>query len=638
MTVRQFVAAVLALSLSACATLSPHEADRAAAIAASARHTTLDCERIDACAQPSPLRELAGRAFSESSPGQPRHYAVILDSGTDAMLARVNLIRSATTAIDLQTYIFDEDDAGRLVLDELLAAARRGVRVRLLMDQLSALQNVETLAALAGAHVNFSVRLYNPVLRRARISYPQYVLAAACCWRQLNQRMHTKLLLVDGAIGITGGRNYQDTYYDWDDEYNFRDRDLLVAGPVARDMAVDFETFWTDPRSVPPARLVDVGHALLEDGVPALAPHGFDHPARAEAMRDDAADPQLVRERLVEPAIAVGEVRYISDTPEKHNGEDPGQLAVASDSLRGLIESAHRQVLLQTPYLVLSKPAQEMFRQLHDRPGAPRVIVSTNSLAATDAFIAYALSYKYKRRYLREFGFEIYEYKPFPADAPVDLSATGAVVPDYEPVQERARTRPPDRDSVLRTARYRQPLRSEYGATRYLRRQANEPVPLKRAGVRVGMHAKSLVIDDRVGVVGTHNFDPRGDHYNTESAVVIEDPAFAAALEASIRRDIAPGNSWVIAPRDKAPVLWGLEYSLAKASEYLPVFDLWPVRYATSYEFVPGPTCPGPLPPDHPRFRECHRPVGDFPEVNLALKGLPTRLFTAFGAGLAPIL
>ena len=638
MTVHQLVAAVLALSLSACATLSPHEADRAAAIAASARPTTLDCERIDACAQPSPLRELAGRAFSESSPGQPRHYAVILDSGTDAMLARVNLIRSATTAIDLQTYIFDEDDAGRLVLDELLAAARRGVRVRLLMDQLSALQNVETLAALAGAHVNFSVRLYNPVLRRARISYPQYVLAAACCWRQLNQRMHTKLLLVDGAIGITGGRNYQDTYYDWDDEYNFRDRDLLVAGPVARDMAVDFETFWTDPRSVPPARLVDVGHALLEDGVPALAPHGFDHPARAEAMRDDAADPQLVRERLVEPAIAVGEVRYISDTPEKHNGEDPGQLAVASDSLRGLIESAHRQVLLQTPYLVLSKPAQEMFRQLHDRPGAPRVIVSTNSLAATDAFIAYALSYKYKRRYLREFGFEIYEYKPFPADAPVDLSATGAVVPDYEPVQERARTRPPDRDSVLRTARYRQPLRSEYGATRYLRRQANEPVPLKRAGVRVGMHAKSLVIDDRVGVVGTHNFDPRGDHYNTESAVVIEDPAFAAALEASIRRDIAPGNSWVIAPRDKAPVLWGLEYSLAKASEYLPVFDLWPVRYATSYEFVPGPTCPGPLPPDHPRFRECHRPVGDFPEVNLALKGLPTRLFTAFGAGLAPIL
>ncbi|KGM54020.1 cardiolipin synthase [Lysobacter arseniciresistens ZS79] len=638
MSLHRLAAAALVLLLSACATLSPQEADRAAAIAAAARPAVLDCDAADACAQPSPLRQLAGRAFAESTPEQPRHYALILDRGTDALLARVNLIRSATTAIDLQTYIFDEDDAGRLVLDELLAAARRGVRVRLLMDQLSALQNVATLAALAGAHENFRVRLYNPVLRRARISYPQYVVAAACCWRQLNQRMHTKLLLVDGAVGITGGRNYQDTYYDWDDEYNFRDRDLLVAGPVARVMAADFETFWTDPRSVPPARLVDVGHALLEGGVPVLPPHVFERPERAAAMRADAADAALVRARLAEAAIPVGGVRYISDTPEKHHGDHPLQLAVASDSLRGLIESADEQVLLQTPYLVLSDAAQDMFAQLHERPDAPRIIVSTNSLAATDAFIAYALSYKYKRRYLREFGFNIYEYKPFPADAPVDLAATGAFLPDYEPEPEPPPTRPPDRDSVLRSARYRQPLGSEYGATRYLRRRANEPVPLKRAGVRIGMHAKSLVIDDRIGVVGTHNFDPRGDRYNTESAVVIEDPEFAAALEASIRRDISPANSWVIAPRDKAPVLWGLEYSLAKASEYLPIFDLWPVRYATSYEYVPGPACPEPLPPDHPRFRECYRPVGDFPEVNPALKGLPTRLFTAFGAGLAPIL
>ena len=634
----RLAAVMLALSLSACASLSPREAERAVAIAQASRSTELSCQAADHCAQASPLHHLAGQAFAESTPEQPRHYALLLDQGSNALLARINLIRSATTAIDLQTYIFDEDDAGRLILDELLAAARRGVRVRLLMDQLAALRNVETLAALAGAHVNFQVKLYNPVLGRARISYPQYLLAAACCWRELNQRMHTKLLLVDGAVGIIGGRNYQDDYYDWDDEYNFRDRDVLAAGPVARDMRADFDMFWDDRLSVAPARLVDVGQAILQHGVPELQPHLYERPERAADMRARADDAALVQSLLADKALAVGEARFISDSPAKHRREDPAVVAQASGSLRQLIESARDEVLLQTPYLVLSDAAQEMFAQLQERPDPPRVVISTNSLAATDAFIAYALSYKYKRRYLREFGFEIYEYKPFPADAPVDLSATGAVVPDYEPVQERARTRPPDRDSVLRTARYRQPLRSEYGATRYLRRQANEPVPLKRAGVRVGMHAKSLVIDDRVGVVGTHNFDPRGDHYNTESAVVIEDPTFAAALEASIRRDIAPGNSWVIAPRDKAPVLWGLEYSLAKASEYLPVFDLWPVRYATSYEFVPGPTCPGPLPPDHPRFRECHRPVGDFPEVNLALKGLPTRLFTAFGAGLAPIL
>ena len=110
----------------------------------------------------------------------------------------------------------------------------------------------------------------------------------------------------------------------------------------------------------------------------------------------------------------------------------------------------------------------------------------------------------------------------------------------------------------------------------------------------------------------------------------------AQRLADSIRRDMAPTNSWAIARRDKPPVFSGLEYSLAKVSEHLPVFDLWPVRYATSYEFQPGPDCPMPLPPDSPRFRRCYEPVGDFPEVALSFKSLLTRIFTAFGAGLAP--
>ena len=644
---RPMMVAACAVALSACATLSPVQRDRAVAIAVAARSHQVDCTARNACAQASPLRDLAGRAFAESTPQQPRHYALILDRGTDALLARINLIRSATTAIDLQTYIFDEDDAGRLVLDELLAAARRGVRVRLLMDQLAALERIDTLAALAGAHVNLQVRVYNPMLRRARISYPQYLLAAACCWRKLNQRMHTKLLLIDGAVGITGGRNYQDDYYDWDDEYNFRDRDVLVAGPTAQVMDADFVTFWNDRRSVPVERLTDVGMRLLDAGVPLLPAARFEHPQRAAAMRADAADPAAVQARLVAPALPVGAVRYVSDSPDKHRG-DALDNAVASDSLRALIESAQVEVLLQTPYLVLSQSAQQMFRALHRRADAPRVIVSTNSLAATDAFIAYALSYKYKRRYLRDFGFNIYEYKPFPMDAPIDLAATGAGPPlaASEGAGAEASEAPPprvrpDRRSVVRgsgSRQYRQPLSREHAALRFGSRGANEPVPLQRAGVRVGLHAKSLVIDERIGVIGTHNFDPRGDHYNTESAVVIEDDAFARALAASIRRDIAPANSWAIARRDKPPVFSGLEYSLGKLSEQLPLFDLWPTRYATSYEFLPGPQCPQPLPRDHPGFRDCYQPVGDFPEVDVGLKSLTTRIFTAFGAGLAPIL
>lgn len=642
---------LLLLGLVGCATLAPQELERSAGIAAAARETTVDCGRQDACAEPSPLRRMAAEVLAASTPAAPRHRALILDEGTDALMARINLIRSATTSLDVQTYIFDEDDAGRLVLDELIGAARRGVRVRLLMDQLSALRRAETLAALAGLHANLQLRIYNPMLDRARISYPQYVLAAACCWRRLNQRMHNKLFLVDGAIGITGGRNYQDAYYDWDPEYNFRDRDVLLAGPVVREMSADFQSFWDNPLAVPPERLSDVGRILLEGGVPELPPHQFSWPERAQAMRELASDVDQVRARLVEPSMEVDEVHYVSDGPDKHRAEEPTD-AVASRSLGQLIQSADDRVMIQTPYLVLSDPAQELFRDLHHSGEGPRIIISTNSLAATDAFIAYALSFKYKRRFLREFGFHIYEYKPFPADAPVDLSVTGAELPSRDGPSTVAGVRPPTAEelraarrqarrehygSVVRRPPYRPPLAAEYGATRFATRAANEPVPLRRAGVRVGLHAKSLVIDDRIGVIGTHNFDPRGDTYNTESMVVVVDEGFTAALADSIGRDISPENSWVIAPRNP-PILSGLEYSLSKVSEHLPVFDLWPTRYATSYEFVPGPECTGPLPPDHPRFRECYRSVGDFPEVNPALKGLPTRLFTAFGAGLAPIL
>ena len=300
-------------------------------------------------------------------------------------------------------------------------------------------------------------------------------------------------------------------------------------------------------------------------------------------------------------------------------------------------------MLLQTPYLVLSQAgAAACSANCRQRAHPPRVIVSTNRLAATDAFIAYALSHKYKRRYLREFGFHIYEYKPFPADAPIDIAATGAAGdrPPPTPCELPPTTRPQatPRRAAAAARRARARAAREYIATRYLGRGANEPVPLKRAGVRIGLHAKSLVIDERVGVVGTHNFDPRGDHYNTESAVVIDDAAFAQALAASIRRDIAPGNSWVIAPRDKPPVLSGLEYKLGKLSEKLPMFDIWPLRYATSYEFVPGPGCPLPLPRDHPASAPATRRSAISPRSALGLKGLTTRMFTAFGAGLVPIL
>jgi phosphatidylserine/phosphatidylglycerophosphate/cardiolipin synthase-like enzyme len=605
------------------------------------------CTAADHCARPSPLHGLAARAFAESTPESPRHYAVILDRGHDALLARVDLLRSATTAIDLQTYIFDEDDAGHLVLDELLAAARRGVRVRVLVDQLSALKRVETLAGLSGAHANFEIRIYNPVLGRARISYPQYVWAAACCWRKLNQRMHTKLLVVDGAVGITGGRNYQDDYYDWDKAYNFRDRDVLVAGPVAREMDALFETFWADPHSRPAETLADVGRALLKNGVPTLSPEKWEVPARVDALSREADD-IAVTDRIADSAFAVGQVDFLADLPQKH-AEEQASHAVASQGLRVLIEGAQQRVLLQTPYLVLSDPAQAMFRGLRARPAPPRVQVSTSSLASIDSFITYALSYKYMRRYLRDFAFEIHEYKPFPATGPFDFDWLAQVAlpapPPAPPPPPGTRPRvgpdyghEPRPPSTVEQTGAPRALSREENALGHFGSGSNKPVTLLRKGMRLGLHAKSLVIDERVGVIGTHNFDPRSDRYNTEAAVVVHDPAFARALAASIQADMAPGNAWTIAPRAKSTVLPGVEYSLAKVSASLPIFDLWPVRYATDFDFRPGPECPQPLSPFDPHFHACYVSVGDFPEVKGSWKALLTRIFTAFGSGLAPIL
>ena len=168
---------------------------------------------------------------------------------------------------------------------------------------------------------------------------------------------------------------------------------------------------------------------------------------------------------------------------------------------------------------------------------------------------------------------------------------------------------------------------------------ANAPVPLERAGVRIGLHAKSMVVDERIGVVGTHNFDPRGDHYNTESMVVIDDPAFARALAASIRRRHAAGqflgDRAAATSRRCSP---GIDYSLGKVSEQLPIFDLWPLRYATSYDFVHGPGCPAPLPPDDPNFRHCYTRRRRFPRGQPGPEGLRPASSRPSAPVLAPIL
>ena len=595
---------LLALLASTGCGLNRHLAREADALVLAARPSDLTCQRIDHCAIDSPYRRLLDEARTASTPDAPVHYVNVLERGADALVLRIHLIRAARKSIDIQTYIWTEDDAGWLVLDELIAAARRGVKVRVLADQLFSLDDVEWLAHIARAHVNLEFRLYNPTFDNAVTEPLEFAAGILCCFTRFNQRMHNKLFLIDGEIGIAGGRNYEDRYFDWDQEFDYRDRDVLVAGAAAgAEMQASFDEFWNHPRSVALTRLNDVNQRIVADaGAHAglTPPRDTDGP-RIEALRARATDADYIRAHFVDDALRVAHIAYFSDAPDKLTRHgDPADLELSA-RISALLAGARSEVVFETPYLVLSSRARAIFRKLYARRPRVPVIVSTNSLAATDAFYVYALSYKYKKRYLKRYGFHIHEFKPFPADA-------AAFIEDYAALAGGGNR-----------GRYQR-----YGQT-----------PLKRGGVRLGLHGKSLVIDGDIAVIGSHNFDPRSDNYNTESGFIIHDRAVALRVRAEILRDTAPGNAWTIARRQRPKLLQRLNNVIADLSTALPLFDLWPFRYASSFELKADCT---PLPPGDPGFNACYTDVGDFPEVDLPLKTIYTRIVTAFGAGLVGIL
>lgn len=582
----------------------------------------LACHQADHCALPSPLLQAADQAMAESTPEQPVHVVTLLNDSEPAIVARINLIRAARQSIEVQTYIWDQDDAGQLILDELVQAARRGVEVRILADQLFSFNDIDLLDRLSRASINLQVRLYNPTFHKARTPPLEFAAGVLCCFMQFNQRMHNKLLLVDDAIGITGGRNYQDRYFNWDDNFDYVDRDVMIGGPAAKEMAASFELFWNHRRSVPLTHLRDVNRRILADTAPPTwqAPH-YRRPQRVAQAQQAAEDPQWLQAWLVGPSLRTGKANYFSDMPAKTDRPDKQRALEFTHHIMRMISSAKREVLLQTPYLVMSKSAQRIFKQLHQRAQPPRIVVSTNSLASTDAFAVYAMSYKHRKRYLKTFGFEIHEMKPHAAGPAVDheLANLGTDSP----------TLPPETASPARATETRFHLVGSRGSS-------NRPAPLHSEGRRFGLHAKSIVIDDNFAMVGSHNFDPRSDRYNTEAGVIVYDHRFADQLRRTILRDTQPENAWVIAPRQPVvPVLTDINQAIGTVSEHLPLFDLWPFRYATSYDLQPG--CQ-PLRASDPGFYDCYRPVGDFPDVALSPKWIITRMITAFGAGAKGIL
>jgi len=203
-------------------------------------------------------------------------------------------------------------------------------------------------------------------------------------------------------------------------------------------------------------------------------------------------------------------------------------------------------------------------------------------LASTDAYYVYAISYKYKRFYLKTLGMQIYEYKDHP----------GMI------------------DGVFSTT------------------SLNEDT-------RFGMHGKSFVIDDYVSMIGSHNFDPRSDVLNTESGFVIKSKEFALMLSANIRTDMLDQNSWVVAAKEQIPFFSPISGFIATISRKLPIFDIWPFRYSTSYRLKEGYF---EVPANHPDFHQNYEPIGNFPNVNLSSKQIQTIIISAFAGFAEPVM
>jgi len=419
--------------------------------------------------------------------------AYILEKGEEALIGRAWLAQHATQSIDVQYFIWSTDNIGILAAQQLLGAADRGVRVRVLVDDLLIDAEDRTLLLLS-AHPNAQIRLYNPNITVGKSVWGK-IKSIFSDFRAINQRMHDKTAIFDGVAGITGGRNMADEYFDFDHEYNFRDRDVLLLGVAVQQMSENFEEFWNSEYAVPVEKILaeelagitaeDVAQRTRELNAYAADTANFAPEVREAIASVSRYFPGLLR------ALAWGEMSFISDIPGKNAG-DTG-LGGGGQSTRALIaalENARESVLIQSPYLVMPQGGIELCRFLVER--GVRVRISTNSLASTDNLPAFS-GYANQRQSLLEAGVELYEFKPRPA------------------------------------------IREEL-IDRYPSLAARDPV--------FALHAKSLVIDGRIFYIGTFNLDPRSANLNTEVGVLADHQALAHQLSASIERDIEPENSW----------------------------------------------------------------------------------------------
>lgn len=425
----------------------------------------------------------------------------VLEKGEEALLARAWLADWAKETIDVQYFIWSTDNVGILAAEALLRAAERGVRVRVIVDDLLIDAPPESLVALA-AHPNIHIRIYNPV-HKTGVSKARRIFNLLTDFRNANQRMHDKTVCVDSTFAISGGRNMADEYFDYDQKYNFRDRDLLITGAVIPEIKKNFENFWNSPIAVPVEKLLHSQKKQMDTEKTrqvywelyeySRSPENF-APQVRQALHDlPQRFPILIND------MVWTEAQFIHDMPGKNSAKEGlGGGGASTRALAECLEKASRSVLIQSPYLVLPEGALDLFRDLVRRGVDVRIV--TNSLGATDNLMAFS-GYRKQRADILAAGVKVFEFKPHP------------------PIQKEL-------------------------IERYPALARNSPI--------FAIHAKTMVVDDEILFVGTFNLDPRSANLNTEVGLLLKNGALAQQVATEIRHDMAPENSWPAGKGDVA--------------------------------------------------------------------------------------
>lgn len=413
----------------------------------------------------------------------------LLPTGTDALQARIALARAATKTLDMQYYIANEDNTGKLLLGAALYAADRGVRVRMLVDDLN-FKDIDQIMAALNSHDKIEIRVFNPY-GSAQRSFSERTQNFFTNLSHFTRRMHNKAMIADNQIAIVGGRNLGDEYFSASPTLQFRDLDVFAAGPVTQEISASFDDYWNSSLAYPLRALnkQKFDARELDKTRDDLRKHWREQadPLNAKPLNATPLAQQIAREEM---GLVWAPTEFRVDSPSKIEHPSDDYKSPPMERLVALLKDAQSEFLILSPYFVPHDAGVKALAGLTKR--RVRVAVLTNSLAATDA-VAVQAGYAPYRIPMLQNGVELYEFKPIQVEG-----------------------------------------------------ESSPRAGLFGSQSRASLHAKAYVIDRSILVIGSMNLDPRSAKLNTELALVIHSKPIAEEAAKLFENGISPKVSWQV--------------------------------------------------------------------------------------------